>query len=214
MDFRDIKEFFRDAFKYIVVIVVVLVVSLYILGISQVVGPSMQPTYEDGQVMVISKLNYVFGEVGQNDVVAYESEGVRLLIKRALGLPGQTIEYQDNYLYLDGKKYEETLYSDMVTENFKLFVIPDSSYPDDTTKGENDYGILSDDDMLLFIGDKVYRGNPETVNKDELELFVIPEDMYFMVGDNRSNSEDSRVLGLVKKEHLEGQILFKLWPLG
>ncbi len=213
MDFREIKEFFNDTFKYIILIVVVIVVSLYIVGISQVVGPSMEPTHQDGEVMIISKMHYSFTDVKQNDVVAYESEGVRLLIKRTIALPGQTIEYKDNYLYIDGNKYQETLYDDIVTENFKLFVIPDNLYPSNTVKTESDYGIISNDKVLYFIGDSVYQDDVQGIDVDALELYVIQENFYFMMGDNRGNSQDSRELGLVNIDDIDGKIIFTMWPL-
>ena len=56
MDFRDIKEFFRDAFKYIMVFVVVLLLFIFVVGLQQVVGPSMSPNYNEGDIMIVNKL--------------------------------------------------------------------------------------------------------------------------------------------------------------
>ena len=44
MDFRDITEFFRDAFKYIIVVIVVFLLFIFVVGLQQVFGPSMSPT--------------------------------------------------------------------------------------------------------------------------------------------------------------------------
>ena len=49
MDFRDTKEFLRDASKYIVVFVIVLLLFIFVVGLQQVVGPSMSPNYNEGE---------------------------------------------------------------------------------------------------------------------------------------------------------------------
>ncbi len=213
MDFREITEFFKDAFKYILVIVIVIIISLYVLTFSQVIGPSMEPTHYDGEVMLLSKLHYVFGDVKQNDIVAYQSEGVRHLIKRVIALPGDTIEYKDNYLYINNIKYEEMLYDNMLTSDFKLVKIPDNLYPTNETINNSDYGIVTDSQILMFINGKVYVTKLDNVDMNDYELYTIPDDYYFMMGDNRSNSDDSRQLGLVSKEDIEGKLIFGIWPL-
>ncbi len=169
MDLRDIKEFFNDTFKYIIVIIVVLILALYVISFTQVVGPSMEPTHKDGEVMLLSKMHYTFFDVKRNDVIAMESEEVRMLVKRVIGLPGETIEYKDNVLYIDGEGFEESIVTDLVTEDFKLSDLP---------------------------------GNHE----------VIPDGMYLVLGDNRSNSYDSRDFGLVAIEDFQGKCIFTIWP--
>lgn len=168
MDFRDIKEFFRDSFKYIVVIVVVLFICLYVVTLQQVIGPSMQPTLKDGEVLLLNKAKYKFFKVHRDDVVAVKSNDDKVLIKRIIGLPGETIEYKDNTLYINSEMYEENLYDGMETEDFKL---------------------------------------------EDIGYSVIPDGMYFILGDNRGNSKDSREIGLVKKSDIIGKCSIRIWPL-
>ena len=136
MDFRDIKEFFRDACVYIVIIAVVLLVNIYIVSFEQVVGPSMQNTLENGNVMVLNKILYKISSVIRCDVISFEYKSNNL-IKRVIGLPGEHIEYKDNYLYINGVKYEEPYITNKETKtnDFKLedlignySVIPDNMY--------------------------------------------------------------------------------------
>ena len=54
MDLREVTEFFRDAFKYIIVVVVILLLLVFVLGFQQVMGPSMEPTFKQGDI-VLSK---------------------------------------------------------------------------------------------------------------------------------------------------------------
>ncbi|MFI3308036.1 MAG: signal peptidase I, partial [Mycoplasmatota bacterium] len=98
MDFRDIKEFFNDAFKYIILIVVVFVVAVYILSFQQVVGNSMEPTFSSGDVVLINKLFPTFFDIDRNDVIVLVEDS-SYLIKRVIGLPGEYIKYEDNKLY-------------------------------------------------------------------------------------------------------------------
>ena len=60
MDWLDIKEFFKDAFKYILLIVGVLLVIIYLVTLEQVIGPSMYPTLKDGNVVILNKVVYRF----------------------------------------------------------------------------------------------------------------------------------------------------------
>lgn len=74
---------------------------------------------------------------------------------------------------------------------------------------------------ILYINDKKYREDylPDNLSYDDFSLEdlgykKIPKDMYFLLGDNRENSLDSREIGLVKKKDINGKISFCFWPLG
>ncbi len=164
MDLRGITEFFRDTFKYIVVAILVFLLFIFVIGLHQVVGPSMSPTYKEGSVGVINKLAYKFGEIKRGDIVIL-SESEKYMIKRVIGLPGEVIEYKNNRLYINGVEYKEDyLNDDVITEDF-------------TSK-------------------------------------LIPEGEYLVLGDNRSDSNDSRDYGFVPKKQIIGKVWFKIWPLG
>ena len=105
MDLRDIKEFLKDTFKYIAVTVIVLVIVIYVVSLQQVVGPSMNPTFESNDIVFVNKLGYRFSNPKRNDIVSFNYSGTKYLIKRVIGLPGEHIEFKDNILYIDGKGY-------------------------------------------------------------------------------------------------------------
>ena len=106
MDFREIKEFLSDTFKYIIVIILVLILAIYVISLSQVVGNSMSPNYNDGDVVFVSKIHYKISSIQRNDIISFKNEDTRYLIKRVIGLPGEIIEYKDNTLYIDGIGYD------------------------------------------------------------------------------------------------------------
>lgn len=168
MDMRDVKEFLKDASKYLIIALVVLIIFVYVLSFQQVVGPSMTPNYEEGEVFLLNKLKYRISDIKRFEVIVLESEQSKYMIKRVIGLPGEHIEYKENKLYVNGKE---------ILEDF-------------VTNGDTkDYNITS------------------------LGVDVIPEDSYFVVGDNRINSQDSRIFGFVSKKDIVGKVEFRIWPI-
>lgn len=170
MDWLSIKEFIRDTIKYVLLVVIVFVVAVYVVGLQQVVGPSMQPTLNNGDVIILNKISYKFTNIKRKDIVSLYDEESKYLIKRIIGLPGEYIEYKDNKLYVNNGLINEDYLKENMPTNFKL-----------TDLGYN----------------------------------KIPEDMYLVLGDNRSNSLDSRdpKLGLVHKKNILGKVSFRIWPL-
>lgn len=171
MDLRDIKEFLKDTFKYILTVVVVLVIIIYVVSIQQVVGPSMSPTLNSGDILILNKLNYKIFEIKRFDIVSLSSKQSKYLVKRVIGLPGEKVEYKDNKLYINDQVLkEEFLDETIMTNNFSL---------------------------------------------SSLGYETIPEGMYFVVGDNRGNSDDSRdiKIGLIKEEDIIGKSTIRIWPL-
>lgn len=170
MDWLDIKEFLKDTFKYIIFIIVVLMVAIYIVGLQQVIGPSMNPNYLDGDIIILDKISYNFKDIKRGDVVSLNYVDAKYLIKRVIGIPGDYIEFKNNELYINGKCMDETYLEGAINKDFSL---------------------------------------------KELGYDEIPDDMYFVVGDNRENSLDSRdtSVGLISKEQIVGRVKLRIWPL-
>ena len=169
MDWLSIRELLWDTIKLVAVIFVILFLMIYVVSVTQVVGNSMHSTLIDGDVLILSKANYRFFDIKRGDIISLDYEDTKYLIKRVIGLPGDTIEIKDNILYINGEVYEEN-YLDKGLE-----------YPDFS---------LSD-----------------------LGYDTIPEDMYLVLGDNRENSLDSREIGLISKDSVNGKIVLRIWPI-
>ncbi len=169
MDWLSIRELLWDTIKLVTVIFVILFLMIYVVSVTQVVGNSMNSTLIDGDVLILSKANYRFFDIKRGDIISLDYEDTKYLIKRVIGLPGDTIEIKDNILYINGEVYEEN-YLDKGLE-----------YPDFS---------LSD-----------------------LGYDTIPEDMYLVLGDNRENSLDSREIGLISKDSVNGKIVLRIWPI-
>ena len=164
MDLRDIKEFLKDALKYIIAIVVILIVAIYVVSFQEVIGPSMNNTLKSGDITVVNKLVFRLRNIKRNEIVSLKKDD-KIMLKRIIGLPGEHIEYKDNILYVDGKKISDSRSSS--TKDFKL----------------------------------------ESIGYD-----TIPKDMYLVLGDNRTNSSDSRTFGLVKKSDIIGKVNIRIYP--
>lgn len=130
MDLRDVKEFVKDFIKYIIVIIVVLIIFTYVISIQQVIGKSMEPNFYQNDIVLISKLNYKIHDIKRKDVVVFEYNEYKNLIKRVIGLPGDKIEYKNNTLYINDKAYKED-YINTKTDDFSLKDLEYNTIPDD-----------------------------------------------------------------------------------
>ncbi|MBB4823951.1 signal peptidase I [Sporosarcina luteola] len=70
-------------------------------------GISMMPTLEDGDRMIVNKIGYTIGSPDRFDIVVFHAPEQKDYIKRVIGLPGDTVEYRDDVLYINGEAYEE-----------------------------------------------------------------------------------------------------------
>lgn len=131
MDWLEIKEFFKDMLKYVVIIVGVLIIAIYVVGLQQVVGPSMSPNLNNNDILLLDKLSYRFTDITRGDVVALYYADTKFLIKRVVGMPGEYIEYKNNTLYIDGKPYTEEYLKDVVTDDFSIKQLDYEKIPED-----------------------------------------------------------------------------------
>ena len=117
--FKFIGELLFEVVKIVgLSFIFVFIITKFLLFPCSVDGSSMYPTLEDKEVgysLVVTKL------IGINrfDIVVID-QGEKLLVKRVIALPGETIEYKNNVLYIDDVEYEEPYLSDVTTEDFKV----------------------------------------------------------------------------------------------
>lgn len=168
IDLRGFKEFFKDTGKYIIVAILVVILFIYIVSFQQVIGPSMEPNYNEGEIYLLNKIKYKLTKPKRFETVVVSTESSKYMIKRIIGLPGEEVEYKDNILYINGEKIEENFERASTTEDFKA---------------------------------------------EELGSKTIPDNYYLVLGDNRSNSTDSRKFGFVNIDEIIGKVEFRIWPL-
>ena len=171
------------------VILAVLIKSLVIQPF-EIPSQSMHPTLQVGDRVMVSKVNYLFGEPAKGDVVVFAPPGRRDpdrnvlevvwhevreafgwydiseadLIKRVIATGGDRVEIRRNQVWVNGELLEEE-----------------------------------------YLGSST---------QEESLTVEVEEDHIFLMGDHRSKSSDSRVFGTVHEDMVVGKAVFRIWPLG
>lgn len=154
------KSKFNFAYMIIICLVIAKLITSFVFVSVMVDGSSMNSTLKHGDKGITDGIFYKMFGIDRFDIVILEEDKFDdKLVKRVIGLPGETIEYVDSILYVNGDKVEET-------------------FLDNGTKTELTYN----------------RDFKVTLNDDE----------YFVLGDNRGNSTDSRYFGPIKKNQIKG----------
>lgn len=146
------KKIIKQLIPYIVIIIVVVLIRSFVVTPVIVVGDSMKPTLNEGQILILNKLDYRFNEIERYDIVVIKV-GKSEIIKRVIGLPGETIEYRNNILYIDG--HEETSDYNFDTEDFTLKSICNcDKIPEDKYLVLGDNRQVSSDSRIIGLIDK------------------------------------------------------------
>jgi len=172
----------RWLIEWLVVLAVALLlavgVRVYVAQMFYIPSGSMLPTLQIGDRIVVDKLSYRLHGVGRGDVVVFrrpplEQADYSDLVKRVIGLPGDTVASVDGKVYINGQPLAEPWLPD-------LPVTSPSPLPDGFSLAHP---------------------------------FTVPAGEYFVMGDNRTDSEDSRYFGPIAKDLIVGKMAFKVWPL-
>lgn len=109
-DLSDGKKTLIKTFVYIIfVFILAMLWNAFLMSPLMIVGPSMNPSLEEGDVVFINKLSYVFGDVERYDIVLfpYKYDNSRSLVKRVIGLPNEKVEIKYGVLYINDKELKE-----------------------------------------------------------------------------------------------------------
>lgn len=163
--FRAVKE----VISTLLFLIAVFTLLQLALPRSEVHGRSMEPTFVEGQRLIISRINYMLGDPQRGDIVVFNSPQARdddpSLIKRVIGLPGELVEIRDREVYINGERLDEPYIKEPCTRQCR---------------------------------DRQWQ---------------LANDEYFVMGDNRNVSNDSRAFGPIKHSAIIGEALFRYWPL-
>ena len=164
----------RRGFLFEIIETLVLIGSIYALVDLASVrfyvdGPSMEPNFYTGQRVIVSRVNYMVTNPERGEIIVFESPdrpGVDPpLIKRVVGLPGETVEIRETKVYINGQELAEP-----------------------------------------------YINEACNTSRCRDNIWELGADEYFVMGDNRNRSRDSRVFNAITREHIIGEALIRYWP--
>lgn len=119
----------REILIMILIFLVVFAAVQFSVQSFRVDGPSMQPSYEEGQFIMVNKLTYRFGDPQRGDVIIFDPpfSSEYPFIKRVIGLPGELVQIENGKIYIDGNLLDES--PDMGEPNRDVSVfVPEDSY--------------------------------------------------------------------------------------
>jgi signal peptidase I len=169
--------------EWVAVLVIALLLAVgvrtFVAQMFYIPSGSMLPTLQIGDRIVVDKLSYHLHGVARGDIVVFRRPPLERvdyadLVKRVIGLPGDTVSSTDGRVYIDGRQLSEPWLPDP---------LPLTS-PSPLPQGFS----LS-------------------------HPFVVPAGQYFVMGDNRTDSEDSRYFGPVSGQLIVGKMALIVWPL-
>lgn len=205
------SEFFKTA---VLAILLAMFIRTFFFEPFNIPSGSMLPTLQIGDYLFVSKTSYGYSKYSfpfgmadfdgrmmettpqRGDVVVFRlpSQPSIDYIKRLIGLPGDTIQVTKGRLYINGKLVER-----------EAVGLRRMQSPEGANENLMEY-------IETLPGGTVHRIYEESDSEalDNTEAFTVPDNQYFFMGDNRDNSQDSRVIGFVPAENLVGraQILF------
>ena len=188
------KAFWKENRQFFFLLFCIVFFKSAVADLSSVSGASMQPTLLDGDKVWVNKLAYdvkipwtdislaEINDPSRGDIVIFDSEKAnKRLVKRIVGIPGDTVYIQNNTLVINGEPAN--------------------------------YEVVSRDSSAIIIQEEIQdmahqaQLSSRYVNRSSRSYgpSVVPDDMYFVLGDNRDNSADSRVYSFVPRGEIMGR---------
>ncbi len=221
-----LREYFESA---VVTIIMALFFMTFVAQAAEVPSASMENTIFVGDRFLINKFIFAPGpvvpflpqrEIRRGDIIVFKypsdintnKEVVRyktLFIKRVIGLPGETIEVRGAEVYADGKllpEYRVTAHDRQLGNDDAE--LKDLSYPPTGERGKP---------YTVFYSPSTIEEDPKSAAASSTFIYAvkkphkIPDNEYFVMGDNRDNSTDSRAWGTVPRELVVGRAMFVIW---
>lgn len=197
-------EYSRSLFP---VFIIVLILRSFVLEPFRIPSGSMYPTLEIGDFIVVNKFAYgvklpvlqtkVFpvGLPERGDVIVFKfpKDPNVDYIKRVIGLPGDEISYIGRTLFVNGNLVRQEQVGPYEGQGSGK-MMDGASHVTETNSDGQSYKVLLDMDKSSL----------------DINSIVVPEGQYFVMGDNRDHSNDSRFWGFVPEDHIKGQA-FGIW---
>ena len=228
------KSVFREYFESFVVTLIMAIFGMtFILQAVTVPTGSMQNTILVGDYLLVNKFIFAPGgkplpflpqrEIQRGDIIVFKYPGFREnpnrdrsrgiipyqinYVKRVIGLPGETVEFRNNRVYINGELLPEHRIIGDASDNQSALTTKEFEPRQDT----DPYNVYYSEKTM----NEIQRG--KDLDRDGYDFGVagkvtkVPDDSYFVMGDSRDNSEDSRFWGFVNRDLVIGRAMFVYW---
>ncbi len=189
------KKIVLEVWEYVKIIAIALIITnllnVFVFSLSEVRQSSMESTLMEKDQLVIERLSYTFGQPKRGDIIIFIDE---LEVKNTVPARFKRL-YEDMYKKIRRQDGHLRLVKRIIGEPGDEIDIRDGS-------------VFINGELL----DEPYLSEPTNAKNLEYPL-VVPERHYFVLGDNRDVSLDSRDFGSVPIEKIEGRVAFRFWPL-
>jgi signal peptidase I len=199
---RGRRTIVRDIVEVLLLALAIYVVIAFALQTVRVEGESMVPTLQNGDLLFANKISYHFHGPDRGDIVVLQppESPSRDFIKRVIGLPGETIEIDGRYV--DPKNPSAPPHTAIKIKQHAT---------------DKDWQILDEPylpDQKVDPWDEMNNCCDSTGRATSVPTpLTIPKDQYFVMGDNRTNSKDSRFIGTIPKSLIVGRAFIRVWPV-
>jgi signal peptidase I len=228
------KSVFREYFESFVVTLIMAIFGMtFILQAVTVPTGSMQNTILVGDYLLVNKFIFTPGgqslsflpqrEILRGDIIVFKYPGNKVhpendrsrgiipyqinYVKRVIALPGETVEFRDNQVFINGQLLPEHRMLGDAKDNQSALNVSEF---EERGEGET-YNVYYSKETM----DHVRAGEHLTRRGYEFGVagkpMVVPENSFFVMGDSRDNSEDSRYWGFVPRELIIGRAMFVYW---
>ena len=198
------------------VVVIALILKFFVIGSFRVPTGSMVNTIEIGDNLFVAMFVYgltfpfasnqfvEFGNPERGEIITFTEPGPagKALVKRVIGVPGDSILISGVDVYVNGTKVEREFLGKISYTSSRGKIVTASQYFEKTPDGRK-YKVIYNDDIS-----DIARAEIEGYCKYCNRSFTVPERSFFAMGDNRDDSLDSRFWGFVPRENLQGKPLF------
>ncbi|MCI5871993.1 signal peptidase I [Streptococcus sp.] len=185
------KSFLKEWGSFILILSLFTLSRLFIWFPVKVDGHSMDPTLADSQRLLVIKT----AKIERFDIVVAK-EGDKNIVKRVIGMPGDTISYNNDVLSVNGKVVEESYLKDY-----------QAAYKKDKLQSTYSYN--------SYFQELAQNSSAFTTDSSGQASFTVtvPEGQYYLLGDDRIVSKDSRAVGTFAKNTIIGEAKFRIWPV-
>lgn len=174
-----------------------LFLTTFVVRMFYIPSGSMAPTLREHDVLLVNQFAYRFGAPQRGDIVVFTPpvQSAGSFIKRVIGVPGDSLRISGGRVYVNGKALQEPY--EAAPPAYRLII--------------KDYAVYVDSGNGLEPLDASQGGIPPRALWQAADR--IPRGFYFMMGDNRNDSDDSHVWGFATSSSFTGKAFFLMWPL-